>query len=228
MNIFLQPFLLFLALITISFLLSYFWKRIFFSSKYLFLVFPGVVIHELSHAVGCLITGAKITKIKFFSKKGGFVRHKKPKIPILGSVIISFFPLVGGVFFLFLLFNFFFPVTFSDPNFNIDFINELYQLFSENYSNWKFWALLYMITSIIICIIPSKKDFKNSFFGLSFLFLFSRTALYFDFWINELNYLALELEGILTYAIIPGVISLSVAFIIYLIKSIFSKLISAF
>src|SRR5665647_3744235 len=36
---------------------------------------PGVIIHELSHVLGCLISGAKVKKVVYFSNKGGSVTY---------------------------------------------------------------------------------------------------------------------------------------------------------
>lgn len=43
------------------------------------LTFPGVILHELSHALFCLVSGAKITDIRLFKPEGnnlGYVRYK--------------------------------------------------------------------------------------------------------------------------------------------------------
>lgn len=72
---------------------------------YYVILFPGIVLHELSHVLFCLITFAPIKKIQFFSKSGGFVLHLGSKIPILGDFLISVAPLITGmiIFYLFSL-----------------------------------------------------------------------------------------------------------------------------
>ncbi|MCX6686921.1 MAG: M50 family metallopeptidase, partial [Methanoregula sp.] len=60
---------------------------------YYALRFPGVVLHEIAHVAGCLVTGAEIKKIVLFSETGGSVTYANPKIPLLGTVIISTAPL---------------------------------------------------------------------------------------------------------------------------------------
>lgn len=73
---------------------------------YVFL-FPGVVLHELSHALFCLIMFAPIKKIQFFSKTGGFVVHQESKIPVVGDFLISIAPLLlGSALFYILSFKF--------------------------------------------------------------------------------------------------------------------------
>ena len=60
---------------------------------YLFIRFPGVVLHECSHIIGCLVTGARIRKVVLFSKDGGSVTYSRPLLPYIGDVIISTAPL---------------------------------------------------------------------------------------------------------------------------------------
>ncbi len=76
-----------------------------------FFVAPGVIIHEYSHALACLITGAKIHEIKLFKKEGGHVKHEPPKWPpkftFFSKVLISFAPVVGCILVMwFLIFAF--------------------------------------------------------------------------------------------------------------------------
>ena len=59
------------------------------------LAFPGILVHELSHVIGCLIMGAKVTNLSLFEPQGGYVTHGEPKIPIIGKPVISFAPLFG-------------------------------------------------------------------------------------------------------------------------------------
>ena len=108
----------FLAFLIIFFVLSFvlgeFWQRIFTGKKYRIFLAPGVIIHEFSHVLVCLITGAKIRKISFFNPKGGFVIHEKPKIPVLGEIMISLAPIAGGITSIFLLsylFKFSLPIS---------------------------------------------------------------------------------------------------------------------
>ena len=60
---------------------------------YLFIRLPGVVLHECSHIIGCLLTGAQIRNIVLFSKDGGSVTYSRPRLPYIGDVIISTAPL---------------------------------------------------------------------------------------------------------------------------------------
>src|SRR5271157_5873864 len=56
---------------------------------------PGVIVHECTHIVGCLIMGARIHNVVLFSETGGSVSYSKPVIPYFGDVVISMAPLFG-------------------------------------------------------------------------------------------------------------------------------------
>ncbi len=70
---------------------------------YLLLMWPGVIVHELSHAVGCLLTGTRIFDVRLFSPREegagnlvlGFVTHEKPGNPF-AMCIVSAAPFFGG------------------------------------------------------------------------------------------------------------------------------------
>ncbi len=59
------------------------------------LMAPGIIVHELSHAVFCLLFGVKIYKINLLSynKVAGYVVHAEPT-RFLPSFFISFGPLI--------------------------------------------------------------------------------------------------------------------------------------
>lgn len=70
---------------------------------YLFVMWPGVIVHELSHLVGCLVTGTKVLEVKLFSPREespgnmvlGYVAHAKPRNP-LAAFVVSAAPFFGG------------------------------------------------------------------------------------------------------------------------------------
>ncbi len=150
-------FILLFSIIILSFLLHKICSQIFGKYYYYFLI-PGIVIHELSHLFACLLTGAKVHKVKLFSKEGGYVKHSKSKIPVLGDVIISFAPIVGAILSVFIIhFLLNFPII--RANFNIIELLNLIQ-------TWQFWLGFYLIASIFISLTPSAQDVKNSFASL--------------------------------------------------------------
>ncbi len=186
------------------------------------LLFPGIVIHEISHLFGCLITGAKVKEIKLFSLKGGYVKHRKPKVPIIGKPIISFFPLFIGL----ILIHFsvaFLHLDLPYPDFSFAFFRDLFYELRPNFSNYEFWGFLYLIGSIIMCMIPSKRDLKNAIFGLFFtiffLLILSRTNLFF-------NKSALrEVESFLALIVSISTVILIFNFLIYFLKLSIRKII---
>jgi len=62
---------------------------------YALLTSPGVIVHELAHALFCLLGGVKIYKINLFrfQKVAGYVVHEEPK-GFVSSLLISFGPLI--------------------------------------------------------------------------------------------------------------------------------------
>ena len=66
------------------------------------LYYFGAIIHESSHAILCLLTGAKITEFNIFSSQP-HVNHYKSRLPFLGELLISTAPIIGGLLFLFLI-----------------------------------------------------------------------------------------------------------------------------
>ncbi|HRY36687.1 MAG TPA: metalloprotease family protein [Candidatus Magasanikbacteria bacterium] len=127
---------------------------------------PGVIIHELSHALFCIFGGIKIHKIKLYSfnpksKIAGFVTHDEPE-SFFQNFLISFGPF---------------------------FINSLTTLilFSLIKSPWLVWQnTLYLWLGLTIGLqaIPStgdaqsllqsanRKVFKNPFIVLAYPFVF--------------------------------------------------------
>ena len=60
---------------------------------YLIVRAPGIVVHECSHILGCLLTGAKVKNVVLLSKEGGSVTYAKPPVPFIGDVVINTAPL---------------------------------------------------------------------------------------------------------------------------------------
>ena len=184
-NIFLWLVIFFL----ISFILDYLWKRIFYGKKYRIFVGFGIIIHELSHALACMLTGAKIEEINLFHSEGGYVKHGKSKIPIMGQIFISFAPILGGImtlFFFSLIFDLKLPfgvVNFQECFFQglIFGIQEILFFIEQNWLNWQFWIFTYLSISTIICLAPSKTDVKNAFFGIFVVFIAGFILSYFVF-----------------------------------------------
>ena len=127
------------------------------------LYYLGAVVHESSHAFFCLLTGAKILDFKVFSKSP-HVTHYKSKLPILGDILISLAPIIGGLFVLFLINEYLLKNNFSIPYlYNAKSILEapLKVLSQINFLNWKSWIILLFFLNIGAMIGPSWQDLKN-------------------------------------------------------------------
>lgn len=137
---------------------------------YLALMFPGVVIHELSHYSFSVLTGTPVHSVQFFSRTGGHIVHGQPKIPVIGQLIISFAPLIIGIALSVFLIS---------------------QLPIEAGNSWKLtlgqfkvglpqitgdWGIydfikLYLLFSIIMTLTPSRQDITASSAGVIVLFI---------------------------------------------------------
>ncbi|MBU0612502.1 hypothetical protein KKB10_00645 [Patescibacteria group bacterium] len=178
----------FVLLIVFSFVLDFLWSRIFPRHGYRWFITSGIIIHELSHAVACILVRARVTRIRFFAPHGGEVEHGPPKIPIIGRPIIGLAPIFGcslSLWGLFVLFGY------HDALPSIDFstvfiqnIDALYQsaldFFRTYYSDWTFWLFLYLATSIAASIAPSTVDIKNAIWGIIFLVILGGALIYFN------------------------------------------------
>jgi len=135
---------------------------------YRFIVMPGVVVHELSHAIGCLLTGARIVEIRLFSRHGGYVKHTRPRLPVLGPVIVSMAPLFGGVLFIYIiaLLMDYSGIGYLDPARPVGALATLWSFLAANAARWHFWVFLYLLVSVAASLGPSNRDLRNALVGL--------------------------------------------------------------
>jgi hypothetical protein len=143
---------------------------------------PGVVVHECSHILGCLITGATVKKVVFFSEKGGSVTYTPPKIPYLGDVVINTAPLfcipllLAGCTW---IFSEYFGCLFSPIPARVDSMAALFGLctgvtgmFTQNliirFNPW-FLLYLYLTLTLVLSVAPSTQDIKNAAIGISII-----------------------------------------------------------
>jgi hypothetical protein len=113
----------------------------------------GTLVHEGSHALLCLVTGAKIREFSFMSQQPHVI-HSDPKLPIIGKALISSAPIFGGMLFLFLLNLLLFDgiFTFGSP---LDLLAQLNPL------QWQSWVLLLVILNAGAMLGPSLQDLRN-------------------------------------------------------------------
>lgn len=199
-----MPYLI-LFLPPISYALSKVWRN--FGPLFSLIIFPGIIVHELWHLVGCLLTGAKIKKVKI-SKDRGSVKHKKPKIPLFGPFIISTLPFPGAILTIYLLSSF---LNISSDSLDIN-------SFSFNiFTDYRFSLFLYLSAGIIICMIPSKKDLKNATYGILLALVVIFFIYLFDFTVN----LPESFLNIISFSFSVSVFILFISIPFYLLKIIF-------
>jgi hypothetical protein len=189
MDIHAAPFLMVVltgtVLIGISLALDILWARVIpLRSFYYFIRAPGVIVHECSHILGCLITGAKVKKVVFFSEKGGSVTYTSSKIPYLGDVVISTAPLfciplvLAGCTW---VFSQYLGCVLPPLPMSVDSTDALFGLFigivgmfTRNlivrFNPW-FLVYLYLTLTLVLSLAPSAQDMKNAAIGIGIITL---------------------------------------------------------
>jgi len=189
MDIQTEPFLLVVLLgtgvIAISFALDILWAQVIpMRSFYYAIRAPGVIIHECSHILGCMITGAKIKKVVFFSEEGGSVTYTSSKIPYIGDVIISTAPLVcipivlAGLTWVFSQYlGCFFPpmpIAVNSMDTLLGLVITITILVTQNlvvrFNPW-FIVYLYLTVTLVLSLAPSVQDMKNAAIGIGILLI---------------------------------------------------------
>ena len=143
------------------------------------LYYLGALVHEISHAIFAILTGAKILEFKVFSSQPQVI-HSKPKLPFLGQMLISLAPIIGGIFFLFVIDHFLLKDYFTLPQFtNIQSIpNTLIKIFTQiNLLSWKNWLMILLFLNVGAMISPSWQDLKNIWPAIIILLFFSNSSL---------------------------------------------------
>jgi hypothetical protein len=174
-----------ICVIVISLALDVLWAQVIpLRSFYYIIRAPGVIVHECSHILGCLITGAKIKKVVFFSEKGGSVTYTSSKIPYLGDVVISAAPLLciplvlAGCTW---VFSHYLGCVFPPLPMSVDSTDALFGLcvgvlgmFTQNlivrFNPW-FLVYLYVTLTLVLSLAPSIQDMKNAAIGIGIITL---------------------------------------------------------
>jgi hypothetical protein len=194
---------------------------------YLAVSAPGIIVHECAHILGCIVTGAHITKIVLISKEGGMVSYTKPKVPVIGNVIISTAPLfclplvLAGLSWIFATYA---GCRFSSGLLSFGSVSSLVLLFSAIgqtlYDNlvasFNIWFLLYLylVISLVLSVAPSLQDLKNAVAGLfvlilaGFLILFSGIPVLTSAFLELIGLLGTELAIGLAFECVALVVTL--------------------
>lgn len=179
-----EKFFLMLAFILVaSFLINFFLSRSFLGRMYRIFVAPGIILHEFSHALLCVLTGAKISKIALFEKEGGSVQHTPPKIPIIGQILISLAPIAFGSTAIFFLSK---KIGINEVDITaLSMTKEgLINFFRSSISgldvhNLYTWIIVYLVLSIAVTLTPSIQDLRN--IALSVIFIIAVIVLAYKF-----------------------------------------------
>ncbi len=150
-----------------------------------FLTLPGVIVHELSHAAGFILTGYKIEKISFGLKnpdEGAYVkpagRYMPFTIPFIADMITSFAPPVAGSLILILLLKWLGLMPTVSMNsvegMLTSFINAIWYIIKNaDYFSLKTYVALFLAMSIGAELAPSRVDLRhavpNTFWSLLIL-----------------------------------------------------------
>ncbi len=161
-----------------SYLINWLLVRSIIRRYYRYFVAPGIIVHELSHALGCLITGSPIIEINFWKATGGHVKHLQPHDPfrrIVNDPIIALAPIWGTFLVLaaltWLMIPGFFTIIHSA---DLEITLRLFH-FSSPIS----WLYLYLITSLLATVAPSKTDIMYALASLVVLTLILGLVLFF-------------------------------------------------
>lgn len=218
---------LMIAVIMLSFVITLLLSNSILGNYWRIFVAPGIILHELSHALLCMITGAKITKMSFFDKNGGHVEHTASKIPLLGQVMISIAPLAFGMVAIFFISKIIGvktdPILFSSLSFESikDALVKILSLF--DYSSWYFWVLLYLVLSIAVTMTPSTQDLSNIFIFIILLVVFIFASIKFDVASVYGNFVPDSLFTLLSVIVLLLLLSLALSIFVFVVSKIFKR-----
>ncbi len=212
----------------------------------------GTPIHELSHALFCIIFGHKIEKIKLFQIGNdgtiGYVNHSYNKKNIyhrIGNFFIGIAPIIGGTAMIYLILYFGVPELFGDIwseiifveylNFDLldinfysglfDICNSVFSLLFSfgNLFNFRWWICILLSIFIAMHMLISSADIKGALDGLIFVLLTLLILNIVAYFVGFISYIT---EGILMFVslIIPILfICLILNFILVIFGYIYSK-----
>jgi ABC-type multidrug transport system fused ATPase/permease subunit len=166
-----------------------------------FVAWLGTPIHELGHALFCVIFMHKIAKIEFFKPDPltgtlGYVSHKwshSNPWQVLGNFFIGFGPVILGCVVLFAVFYFLIPnssqawdsilaevreidESYSLVNYFVIFKGSAFAMTKliftvSNLTSWRFWVFLYLSICVASNIRLSLSDIKGALSGIGCVIL---------------------------------------------------------
>ena len=172
----------------------------------------GTPIHELSHALACVVFGHKIKEMKLFqidrkSRTLGYVSHtynRKNLYHVIGNYFIGVAPILVGTFFLCLMMKILLPSAFAGFAVHLRefsalqtegfsfawilealdvFLGAVKSLFSSVSVGWQFWVFLVLALCISFHMSLSGPDIKSALSALPLLLLLLAAVHAILFWI---------------------------------------------
>ena len=138
-------------------MLDYLLRHSFIGTRYRLFVAPGIIIHELSHALTATLLGIHVQKINVFAADGGYIIHTKPRQPFI-QTLISLAP-IFGVMFVFILITYLLqPIWLSSFQSNLQ--AALHTISETSLSRWQTWLHIYLSLSLATSLAPSWQDLK--------------------------------------------------------------------
>lgn len=146
-------------------------------------LWPGVVVHELSHLLGAVLTFTRVTGVALLPKGNalGSVSHVLPRNPLV-LILISLFPILGASFILWLLAQLLLPIAPAVGPVPVftggwiasaaaylnawwEFMRAFWQAFSIQ--TWQSWFFAYLAICIAAHLAPSSTDFGHAAAGFT-------------------------------------------------------------
>ena len=135
---------------------------------YLLLTLPGIIVHELSHAAGFLVSGYRVKEINFGVRdmvNGGYcragARYFPFTVPVLADAVASLSPFVSGGLIMIVM------LRWLRIDYGID-VTSVYGfskmlagiLKNVDYSDWRTYLFFYLSMTVGSQVSPSKTDLK--------------------------------------------------------------------
>lgn len=211
--------------------------------------FIGTFIHELSHAIMCIIFSHKITKIKLFQVNSvdgilGYVHHSYDSSNIyqrIGNFFIGIAPIVVGFLFLTGLFNLLMPDVFKEIYAfvqEVDLrngiggfftnIKPLFALLFSCFGYWQWWIFVFIGSFIALHMTLSKADWQGARSGI-ITFLVAFAVIDAGIAVININGLYIITKSILSFALFViyfGILFIAAALAIMVSALVIGKFIS--
>ncbi len=176
---------------------------------------PGTIVHELCHALICLVTGTTIKELNLFAAKDTGIQYDKPRVPFLFDFFIAAAPIFGCAFFILFVskilsspihlhntfpreLHFTFEGFFDLIRHLLDTVLATFNAFRNQFSITNVYHIVWVVAIVIftVSMAPHKQDIKHLVLGFSIIlttfFFLERAGIrllkysWWDFFIKEL------------------------------------------